>query len=333
MSDDQLGKLERVDLRLGWPHEAVDFTPWLALDENIAQLSEAIGIDLEVVDTEVGVGAFSADLHCKDTLTGQWVVIENQLEQTDHDHLGKSITYAAGLEASTIVWIAAELRDEHRAALDWLNEATGERYSFFGIELELFKIGSSALAPHFKIGSAPNDWTKFGARNKTTPNKSSMTPRQALFYEYWTSFSGYVDALGPTRSKRKSSTDSWMGFSIGRSNFNLSALLHPKRDEIEVHLYTMEERGNKPFYHLLLEEKNEIEADAGLTLDWKEKPKNKSSQIAITLKDASLEDRDRWEEYHAWMLDKIHRMDKALRPRIKLLDASKWSPPEEQEDV
>ncbi len=117
-----LGKMERLDLRHAWKNEASDFTPWLA--ENLSLMSETIGIDLELEDKEKAVGALKADILAKDTLTGDWVVIENQLERTDHSHLGQLITYASGLQALTIIWIAAKFTDEHRAALDWLNEVT-----------------------------------------------------------------------------------------------------------------------------------------------------------------------------------------------------------------
>ncbi len=155
-----LSRLEKVDLRDVWKTEAGDFTPWLAREENIALLGNAIGIDLEVEAQEKNVGPFRADILCKDTISENWVLVENQLERTDHVHLGQLLTYAAGLNAVTIVWIADRFTDEHRAALDWLNEITDSSFNFFGLEVELWRIGDSPIAPKFNIASKPNDWTK-----------------------------------------------------------------------------------------------------------------------------------------------------------------------------
>ena len=131
-----LGRLTPVDLREAWQGEASDFTPWLAQSDNIALLSEAIGIELEVEAQEQQVGPFRADILCRDTLSNHYVLIENQLDRTDHGHLGQLLTYAAGLDAVTIVWIASRFTDEHRAALDWLNSVTTGEINFFGLEIE-----------------------------------------------------------------------------------------------------------------------------------------------------------------------------------------------------
>ena len=130
---EELGQLIKVPLREFWEGEASDFTPWLADEENISLLGDTIGVELEVEAQERNVGPFRADILCKDTLTDNWVLIENQLELTDHTHLGQLLTYAAGLNAVTVVWIAERFTDEHRAALDWLNEITAEGFSFFGL--------------------------------------------------------------------------------------------------------------------------------------------------------------------------------------------------------
>lgn len=151
MAKKTLEQLQRVDLREAWESESGDFTPWLASAENIALLGDAIGMELEVESQEQSVGKFRADILCRDTANQSWVLIENQLEKTDHGHLGQLIIYAAGLEAATIVWVAAEIRDEHRAALDWLNHITSEQFMFFGLELELWRIGDSLMAPKFKV--------------------------------------------------------------------------------------------------------------------------------------------------------------------------------------
>ena len=160
MTSDTLGRLTRVDLRDEWTSEDRDFTPWLAREENLAVLAETLGTDLELEAEEKTVGPFRADILCKDTNSNAWVLIENQLERTDHGHLGQLLTYASGLEAVTIIWIASRFTEEHRSTLDWLNRITDKGFHFFGLEIELWRIGDSAAAPKFNIVSKPNDWSR-----------------------------------------------------------------------------------------------------------------------------------------------------------------------------
>ncbi len=155
MTDVQLSRLERVDLSEVWKSEPASFTPWLA--ENLAILGETLGMDLVLEAREKKVGPYRADIVCKDTADNSWVLIENQLEVTDHTHLGQILTYAAGLNAVTIAWIARRFTDEHRAALDWLNENSTENLQFFGLEIEVWRIGDSPYAPKFNIVAKPND--------------------------------------------------------------------------------------------------------------------------------------------------------------------------------
>jgi hypothetical protein len=211
----KLGKLQNVDLREIWQTEASDFTPWLALDENIELLGEAIGMELEVEGTEKDVGPFRADILCKDTVNGHWVLIENQLEKTDHTHMGQLLTYAAGLNAVTIAWIAERFTDEHRAALDWLNEITDDRFNFFGIEIELWKIGDSPVAPHFKIVSKPNDWTKSISRGAASVYSENLTDAKKLQLEYWSSFRELLLENSKIIKPQKALPQHWTNFAIG----------------------------------------------------------------------------------------------------------------------
>src|SRR6478736_369897 len=159
MNDTNLGRLEKVDLRQFWVKEHIDFTPWLARQENLKLLGETIGIELECEAQEKDVGLFRADILCKDSANETWVLIENQLERTNHAHLGQLLTYASGLEAVTIIWIAARFTEEHRSTLDWLNKITDDSFRFFGLEVEFWRIGYSPAAPKFNIISKPNDWS------------------------------------------------------------------------------------------------------------------------------------------------------------------------------
>lgn len=169
-----LGTLEEItDLRKVWQHEATDFTPWLA--KNIGVLGNTIGIDITVEETESSVGDFNVDIFATDADTGKKIIIENQLEDTNHDHLGKIITYASGKEASLVIWIVKRARQEHIAAIEWLNNHTDDEVGFILCEIKLYKIGDSALAPKFEIIEQPNEWIK-EAKQKNSQRKRRTLP-------------------------------------------------------------------------------------------------------------------------------------------------------------
>ena len=189
MNNKSLGRLEKTDLREVWLSESGQFTPGLAQTENLKLLGETIGIELECEAQEKDVGPFRADILCKDTATDAWVLIENQLERTDHSHLGQLLTYAAGLNAVTIVWVAERFTEEHRAALDWLNERTDEKITFFGLEVELWRIGDSPIAPKFNIVSKPNDWT----RSVQQAAQGEVSEHKQLQLRFWTLFKQYME--------------------------------------------------------------------------------------------------------------------------------------------
>ena len=157
----EFGKLEEItDLRDYWKNEASDFTPWLAKEENISLLSEAIGLDITIEERESNVGDFNVDIYASETETDRKIIIENQLEATDHDHLGKLITYASGKEANIIIWIVKEAREEHRAAIEWLNNHTDKEIGFFLCEIKIYKIENSKPAVKFEVIQRPNEWAK-----------------------------------------------------------------------------------------------------------------------------------------------------------------------------
>ena len=185
MMDKKLGKLEKVELRDYWTDESRDFTPWLAEPENIALLGGTLDIEMEVIEQEQAVGTYRADIYAKDTTNGTNILIENQLEKTDHSHLGQLITYAAGLDSVIVIWISPQFTEEHRAAIDWLNRVTTENLNFFGIEIELWRIGDSQPAPKFNIVSKPNDWTRY---IQQTFDPSQLSKGQHTLLEFWTEF-------------------------------------------------------------------------------------------------------------------------------------------------
>ncbi|MGA7686740.1 MAG: hypothetical protein WCC32_08595 [Terriglobales bacterium] len=205
---EKLGSIERVDLRTIWTTEAEHFTPWLAQPENLEKLGETLGIDLELEAREKDVGPFRADILCKNTAENDsWVVIENQIEKTDHRHLGQLLTYASGLRASTIVWISAEFCEEHRAALDWLNQMANKSARFFGLEIELWRIGDSPAAPRFNVVCKPNDWETTVRQAAETLTAEEGTPSQNLRIKYWTAFRSYLQEHNSKLRPQKPSRD------------------------------------------------------------------------------------------------------------------------------
>ena len=321
--NESLGRLVKVDLRDIWQHEANDFTPWLAQPENIKLLGETIGYELEVEATEQAVGKFSADILCKDIVDNHLILIENQLERTDHTHLGQLLTYASGLDTVTIIWIAKSFTEEHRAALDWLNEITNESFCFFGIEVELWKIENSPIAPNFKLISKPNDWVKSGGRAVSRGVSEPLTEAKALQLEYWTEFREYLQNKSKIIRPRKARAQHWASFSVGRSGFHLSATTNTRDGLIGVSLIIDGEHGNA-HYHLLFERKEEIEDAIGQRLDWQEKPDKQQSWVYLGDAKSDPWDKDNWQSQHQWLCSKLEAFHKAFSPIIRDLDSDDY---------
>ena len=221
----KLGKLEKVkDLRSVWKHEANDFTNWLSKEENLNTLSEEIGINIELISTEAKTGSFSTDILAVEANTDNKIIIENQLEATNHDHLGKIITYASGHDAKTIIWIVKEAREEHRQAIDWLNEHTDEEINIFLCRIELWKIGDSAIAPKFQIVSSPNNWTKTIKRSMN----NEMSSTKMLLYNYWTKLSEEIDRNYPNFNSRKPRSSNFYDIALGSSLAHISLVINTK---------------------------------------------------------------------------------------------------------
>ena len=321
----KLERLIKVPLREFWEGEASDFTPWLAEEENISLLGETIRVELEVEAQERNVGQFRADILCKDTVTDSWVLIENQLERTDHSHLGQLLTYAAGLEAVTVVWIAEGFTDEHRAALDWLNEITDEKFSFFGLEIELWRIGDSPMAPKFNVVSHPNDWTKTVSRI----SRNELTSVQQLYLEYWTTLREILEERNGVIMPVKSLPRYWMPFAVGRSNFSLSASTSVKGQWVCVSL-TLTGKDGKDHFYLLERDKAGIEEEVGAELKWGGKYVQKQSYISLSLYDTDLEDRQDWDRQHQWLCEQLETFYKVFSRRVKELDARDYIPDENE---
>lgn len=323
-----MGRLERVDLNEAWGTEDGDFTPWLAQEENITLLGNAIGMDLEVEAQEKRVGPFRADILCLDTASTDkhWVLIENQLYRTDHTHLGQLMTYAAGLDAVTIVWIAGQFTDEHSAALDWLNEITNEEIRFFAIEVELWRIGDSLPAPKFNIVSKPNDWTQ-SANIERRKLAFDYSPTQLLQLEYWGALQELMQQRQGNVRPRKGQPQYWQGFSIGRTGFKLVANVRFRENRIGVGLI-LDSNDSKKHLALLLKDKDEIELELGSTIEgYYAKSGQRQCSIGRSGRDnCDLMNRDNWPDYLNWMCEELENLHRVFAPRIKALDASDYIP-------
>lgn len=318
MTPSPLGRLTKVELRQAWANEARDFTPWLAQPENLALLGEAIGIELECESQEKPVGPFSADILCKDTANDTWVLIENQLERTDHTHLGQLLTYAAGLQAVTIVWIAERFTEEHRAALDWLNEHTSDGINFFGLEVELWRISDSPFAPKFNIVSQPNDWAK---AVKQAANGETSTHKQ-LQLKFWTTYQRYLEDVGSIIKAKKPAPSHMNSHSIGCAGVQLVSIIsgwssatNTWNPEIRAEVYLNSPKA-KPVYAALENRKDEIETALGFPLVW-HNPENAASCKLYTRTDADFTNGALWPQQFDWLRGKLETMHRVFAPIVK----------------
>ncbi len=311
----KLGRLEKIDLRSYWKREDTDFTPWLAQEENIQLLSETIGIELEVVSKEESVGPFSADILCKDTINDHFVLIENQLERTDHTHLGQLMTYAAGLDAVTIIWIAQKFTEEHRAALDWLNRITDNTFTFFGIEIELYKIGESTPAPMFNIVSKPNDWSKLVKKSASTQN---VTDTKLLQQEYWQGLKDYMEDNKSSVKMQNPLLQHWTNIAIGKSNYHLSASVNSRDKSINIWLNIMGENAKENFDKLHEQSYENSLAEINAELVWDKMEGRKMSAVMLK-SNGDFSEKSDWTNQFAWFKEHLEKYTKYFKPKVAKL--------------
>jgi hypothetical protein len=308
-----LGELKHKTLRTVWGHEEMEFTPWLAQEANIARLAEAIGLDLQVERTEVRVGPYSADILAKDA-SGAYVVIENQFGKTDHDHLGKLLTYGATLGASHVVWIAEQFTDEHKKALDWLNDRTTEELSLYAVQLEVLQIDDSRPAVRFNVVSEPSEITRSASVAKLS---GPLTPAQQLQLDFWTMFrDGLLErkVLSSTQTPRP---QYWFDIALGRTSFVLSNICDTSAGRIGVRVYLGNEIADAALAQLDAD-KAAIEREIGAALQWNPYPEKRDKIIGL-FRQVDLDDRERWPEFRDWLIDHVVKFRKAFVPRIKAL--------------
>jgi hypothetical protein len=304
-----LGKLEPVDPRSIWQHEAGDFTPWML--NNADRLAEALGIELELETAEHRVGGYKLDLVGRDITNDAVLIVENQLEGTDHSHLGQVLTYAAGTAASTIVWIATAFRPEHRQALDWLNENTGEQVHFFGIEIQVVKIGDSLSAPLFNVVVQPNDWQK---QVRAATQSGAVSERGALYKRLWEGLLAQVQREHPHwSSARKAGPDNWieMKSPIRGCRFSQS-FAQGNRLRHELYIDTGDGDHNLEIFESLRRQQAAIEQAYGCPLAWEELPNRRACRVAEYKDGCNIAEGNRFPEFIDWFIDRGARLRRAL---------------------
>ncbi|MCY4474708.1 MAG: DUF4268 domain-containing protein [Chloroflexi bacterium] len=305
----QLGKLVSVDPRKIWQHEAHDFTPWLA--ENLDLLGEELGLDLEIEDTESAVGDFFADITATESGRKAKVIVENQLVTTDHNHLGQLMTYASGQRADIVIWVATEFRDEHRQALDWLNQRTDDSLEFYGVTINVKRIGGSHPAPEFRPVAFPNAWQK-----ATKTRERDISPRrekQRVFFQT------LVDELRTNHGFTNAKTahpQGWHWFSSGHAKIGYCAVFG-EQSRVRVELYLdRDSEFNKQLFDSLNEKRAEIEQSLNETLGWERLDTRKSSRIALYT-EGSIDSSERdLRELREWMVENLLKFKEVFSPYL-----------------
>lgn len=305
-----LSRLKIIELREQWKHEATDFTNWLSEDENLRLLSDEIGIDISLIRTEASVGKFNVDILAEEENTGRKIVIENQLETTNHDHLGKIITYASGVDAEIIIWIVRDVRDEHKQAVDWLNEHTDEQINIFAIKMELWQIDDSAYAPKFQIISKPNDWAK--AVKKST-SQSNLSDTKLMQLDFWTQFKEYALKNQSNLRLRKAHPQHWYDISIGVPKSYLSLIVDTQNDQIRCEFYIPD---SKELFQALFEKKDIISGKLDYELEWMELEGKKASRIKA-VHDIDVSNGENWEKCFIWLMNAAQSFQAVFGKTIK----------------
>ena len=304
----ELSNLEVVKLRDVWPNEAHDFTPWLA--DNIDQLGAVLGMDLELRDTEAEVGSFSLDVLAHDLGSNRPVVIENQLEPTDHDHLGKLLTYAARYEAHTIVWLVRDFRPEHRAALDWLNQRTSEDTAFFGVVVEAWKIDDSRPAPRFTPVVVPNDWQKQG-------QEAGLSLKQLRYRQFFQALINTLHKEHQFTAASRARPQNWYGFKSGFSGVSYTATFRVNQTaRVALEISTGDKTRNKALFDRLYERREGIEEVLRNSLTWDRKDRYQSCIISVEREGRIEDDDETLEQIREWMIGRLLAFKDAFGPHL-----------------
>ncbi len=302
-------KIEIVPIRDAFRHEALNFTYWL--EQNIDALSERLGLQLTVLEREKSVGSFNVDLFCEDE-TGNTVIVENQLETSDHDHLGKLLTYIVNLEAKTAIWVTTDVRPEHLKVVSWLNETTGADTSFYAVKVEAIRIGDSPFAPLFTVLSGPDKQTR-----DIGEQKKELAERHILREEFWTGLLERSKTRTSLAANRSPSRNHWLSVATGRSGINYNYLILKDGAGVDLYIDVGNQDKNKAIFDQLHAEREAIEREFGEKLDWRRLDHKRASRVVMSYRNrGNLHEKDKWDELQEVMIDMMIRFDKVFRNRI-----------------
>lgn len=313
---ESIGSLESVDIREVWKDEARDFTPWLA--EQAELLGEALGMELVHEETEAAVGEYSADLVFIEEGTDQRIVVENMFNRTDHDHLGKLITYMAGLGAHYTVLLASEFRDEHQAALNWLNTISTNDFGFFGIVLEVWRIGDSSPAPRFRVAVQPDNWS----RSVRASRDYSSTETNRAWQRFWEEIlpelhDAYPDWKGNVTPPKHSTLNFSSSSSYKQVKYKFGC--HKSgRPRVDVYIDTGDEGSTKDIFDKLYGSRQKIEQAVGKELEWDRLNGKRASRISLSNPDEiQVTEESCWPEVRTWFIREMGTMRDAFDPVLK----------------
>ena len=306
-----VGRIEHIPLRQVWKHEEVDFSKWLS--DNIEVLNDCIGLQLTGAKREQAVGSFSADLVCEDS-SGHLVVIENQLTKSDHEHLGKLLTYMTNVEASVAIWIVSDPRPEHVRAISWLNETPSA--DFYLVKVEAIKIGDSEAAPLLTRIVGPSEESKAVGQTK-----EELRERHLLRRDFWEQLLGYARTLTDLHSSRSTTTDSYISTGSGKGglHFNYGITEHSCKVELYIDRGQGSEEKNKFILEALAQHRDSIEKDFGDPLVWEVVEGRRSTRVFKQLSGGYRDNKDRWPDIISNMVDAMVRLERALRTHVKKL--------------
>lgn len=307
----ELGHLKTVELRSVWGHEALDFTRWLAQEENISILAYELDIEIENIKPEESAGRYSVDIIADEVNTKRKVIIENQLESTDHKHLGQLITYASAHDASLIIWVVKDYTEEHKQAIDWFNRHMPEEISFFLVKIELWQIGNSHPAPKFNIISQPNAWAKT-LKKAVTQDKGSPSDLKLLQQRFWQSLKEFVNLKSEKSAVNYGRTprpQHWYDISFGTSKAHISLTFNSRSSQIGCELYI---KNDESIYSKIQSDKEKIQAELGTDVEFMDLPGSSAFRIIKTYSCDPFEE-EKWNEYFDWLNMQAAKFQKTFK--------------------
>lgn len=307
-----IGKIKKIDPREIWRYEAKDFTPWLA--KNIDYLNDVLNIDISVQTVEGNVGPYFVDIYGEDS-SGNKIIIENQLEKSDHTHLGQILTYLVNLDANIAIWITTNPSEEHQKVVEWLNETTPDNMCFYLVQIEGIKIeGQTSVAPLFTVVEGPTQ-----ERKKIGAEKKEYAQRHTVRKQFWTQL---IDAMNQKNSLCQNvspGTDAWIGIALGTSGVGLNLVISKNYARAEIYINRGDIQKNKEVFDHFYSLKDQIEKDFGGPLIWERMDDRVTSRIKYQLDGVSVFNEEDWQKMNDFMIDATSRLHKAFKDPVQKL--------------